>query len=102
MWKKFPGSIVYYARDVSECCIYGLPEMSDSIADVDANDVPLSDLPLLADILGGKETFVRVIVTRMLVQLSHSKTIVCSKLAGHILDRNTEIGEAISTDCVFP
>ena len=93
VWKRYPDSIIYYSEHVAECCVYGLPEVSDSIADVDANDAPLSELPSFSDIIGGKETFVRVLVTRMLVQLTGSKHAVCSSVMMQLLDKNSEIGE---------
>lgn len=95
VWKRFPESIAHYSHHLAQCCIYGLPEVSDSIADVDANDAPLSELPSLSDIIGGKETFVRVLVTRMLVQLTDSRHLACSSLTMQLLDLNSEIGEAL-------
>jgi hypothetical protein len=93
VWKRYPESIIYYSKHVADCCLYGLPEVSDSIADVDANDAPLSELPSFSDIIGGKETFVRVLVTRMLVQLVGSKHAVCSSVMMQLLEKNSEIGE---------
>ena len=95
LWSKFPHTILCYAKEVTDCCIYSLSEVcfcvlffyffdvgypsfsnhfllksqiSDSHADVDIMYTVSAQHPSTSDVLVGKETFIRVLITRMLVR----------------------------------
>ena len=89
LWRRFPQSICGYERHLALLAIYGTPPPSDSVAgtpldahtvagalaELGAGGVGQEDDALDMDrhrlLLEGKETFVRVLVTFMLVRVHH-------------------------------